>query len=368
MRVVFCNRHDAVERPGGDTIQMFKTKEYLEKLYSLHVNILLRPDPHIMQLADIIHIFNLQSIDETLAFARIANSLGKPIAISTIFWDLSHMFYILSMAKLGFFLPQSYWINGKGVFDKLVTLFTHFGNSANYYSFTRRSKYREAISYATVLLPNSYEEAEHLSIYVGQLLKRVVIVKNALDNDLFQPQKHQFNRLQAKNSIICVGRIEPAKNQLGLLSALSNMDINIRIIGQPAHHQYFRMIQKYAQSRRNVELIPQHCSQEELVDFYSSSAVHVLPSFRESPGLASLEALAMGCNIVVSEEAFCPVRSYFADLIDTRVFTCNPYSPKSIRSATEKALSKTPDQQATFSPVTWNITAEQTMHAYKGIL
>lgn len=368
MKVIFCNRYDAVDRPGGDTVQMFKTKEYLEKLYSLQIDVLLRPDQHIMRQADIVHIFNLQSIDETLAFARMARSLDKPIAISTIYWDLSHMFYILSMAKLGLFSPQPYWIYGKRFFDKMAILITYFGNYANYYSFARRSKYREAISHASILLPNSVEEAEYLSMYVGQPLRRVFVVKNALDDDIFNPQEYRFNRSQMKKSIICVGRIEPTKNQLGLLKAMDNTDINIRIIGQPAQEQYFQVIHKYTQSHKNVELISRHCSQEELVGFYASSTVHVLPSFRESPGLASLEALAMGCNIVVSEEAFCPVKSYFLDWIDTRVFTCNPYSPKSIRSAIEKALGKTLDQPVAFSPVTWNKTAEQTMYAYSTIL
>jgi len=367
MRVVFCNRHDVFERPGGDMVQMLKTKEYLEKLFFLEIDILLVPDPTIISQADLVHIFNLQSIDETLAFARIAHSVGKPTAVSTIFWDLSHMFYVHSMAKLGLFSPELWWLNGKRVFDGLANIIARYSKTKtlSYYSPQWRSKYREVISYTNVLLPNSEEEAVLLSKYVGQNLKQVVVVENALDEKIFSSS----NLIRRKKSVLCVGRIEPVKNQLGLLNAIKDMtDVNVTIVGRPTHGRYVNAIHKHIKSRQNIQLIPQNCSQEELASFYSSSMVHILPSFRESTGLVSLEALAMGCNIVVAESAFCPVKSYFESWLDTKVFLCNPYSPKSIRLALEKALSVETFQQPSMSSFTWNKVAEQTMSAYKQII
>lgn len=60
----------------------------------------------------------------------------------------------------------------------------------------------------------------------------------------------------------------------------------------------------------------------------------MLPSFRESPGLVTLEALFYGCNIVVSDYKFCPVNYYKFDEVG---YICDPYSTKSIESAVLEA-------------------------------
>ena len=38
MEIIFANRKDCFEKPGGDTVQMMKTKEYLEKQFDININ------------------------------------------------------------------------------------------------------------------------------------------------------------------------------------------------------------------------------------------------------------------------------------------------------------------------------------------
>jgi hypothetical protein len=64
---------------------------------------------------------------------------------------------------------------------------------------------------------------------------------------------------------------------------------------------------------------------------FANAKVHALPSFRESPGLATLEAALYGANCVVSIHS--PVAEYFAD----GTWTCDPSSPSSIRNAVLEA-------------------------------
>ena len=73
-------------------------------------------------------------------------------------------------------------------------------------------------------------------------------------------------------------------------------------------------------------------SLNECLEFYGRSKVHVLASFYESTGLVSLEALASGCQIVVSD---LPIQR---ELFGERAFYCNPSDPSSIQSAIAAAL------------------------------
>ena len=76
-------------------------------------------------------------------------------------------------------------------------------------------------------------------------------------------------------------------------------------------------------------------SPEEVKTYYRQAAVHVLPSFRESPGLVSLEAFYNGCEIVVSDSRFVPINYYRFNEI---AHICNPFDPKSIKGAVLSAL------------------------------
>ena len=77
LKIIFANRKDCFDKPGGDTVQMLKTKKYLEKYYPVKIEILLKPEEILSDKeAKIVHIFNLQTINETNEFinaARIGN-------------------------------------------------------------------------------------------------------------------------------------------------------------------------------------------------------------------------------------------------------------------------------------------------------
>src|SRR5690349_1458825 len=66
---------------------------------------------------------------------------------------------------------------------------------------------------------------------------------------------------------------------------------------------------------------------EELPALYRRARVHALPSLRESPGLATLEAALEGCRCVVGIHA--PVEEYFGD----EAFVCDPEDEASIGRA-----------------------------------
>ena len=57
MKVLFQTRTNLFEAPGGDMVQMLKTKEFLEKL-GIKVDISLELEPDLTGY-DLVHLFNL---------------------------------------------------------------------------------------------------------------------------------------------------------------------------------------------------------------------------------------------------------------------------------------------------------------------
>ncbi|WP_024197888.1 glycosyltransferase, partial [Escherichia coli] len=178
-----------------------------------------------------------------------------------------------------------------------------------------------------------------------------------------------FNYNENRNGILCVGRFEPIKNQLSVCKALLNTELNLILIGAAHAHNkdYLKKIQKVNAVNNNIHIITKNIEQYELNSYYNKCRVHVLASFRESPGLSSLEALATGANIVVSSSQFCPIDTYFKEIIGKHVFLCNPYSISSIRKAIEDAYNA-PLMRKSINRFSWDLTAKQTYLAYQEII
>jgi len=91
----------------------------------------------------------------------------------------------------------------------------------------------------------------------------------------------------------------------------------------------------------------------------------VLASWFETAGLSSLEAAAMGCNVVITRKG--DAHEYFGDEAEY----CDPASPTSIREAIERAASSEPNlllQQKIYSDFTWSKAASRTFEAYTAAL
>ena len=97
MKVLFQIRPGYKEGPSGDSVQMFMTKVYLEKL-GVKVSISSRADIDLKNF-DIIHIFNTMLLSEAYSFYKNAVNQKKRIIVSPIFIDM-HLYYRKSPARL----------------------------------------------------------------------------------------------------------------------------------------------------------------------------------------------------------------------------------------------------------------------------
>jgi len=166
------------------------------------------------------------------------------------------------------------------------------------------------------------------------------------------------------NMVLCVGRIEGIKNQLNLVKALNGTKYQLLLIGAASvnHKNYYKLCRETAAA--NVKFID-NLPQEELIGYYKKAKVHVLPSWFETTGLSSLEAAAMGCNIVITDKG--DTKEYFKDW----AYYCDPASPASIFEAVERASNENfKDSLRTkiFSEYTWPEAAKKTLEAYQEII
>lgn len=373
IKVLFATRHDALSHRGGDTVQMLKTKEFIEKSFPVKIEIALNEaefEKH--KDADVVHVFNIQTIEETLKYIELCKKHHKKFVVSTIYWDLSHSIFITFLTKTFNIMDlnkNSYYYKNF-VIDLKKTVGLLLNKKDQYGSKNYVVKRKRVLEQADLLLPNSKEELEIMEneFRLNGLMKKTIVVPNAVDYKPFTDSKLTIEWLNALDNIVLeVGRIEPTKNQAGVIKALDgHPEIPIVFVGRVQDEKYAQYVRGLAEKRGNVHFIDQ-IDHDEIFALYQKAAVHVLPSFRESPGLSSLEALFTGCNIVVSSVEYCPVHYYKFDQYGE---TCNPYDPTTIREAILNSLKKDrvnlPDEY--YNDYSYGKVAELTYLAYTKLI
>ncbi len=231
---------------------------------------------------------------------------------------------------------------------------------------------RFSISTSDYIIPNSDEEGELLCKDIGLDYKKVenkfIPIPNAVDVSKLNFECTEKILPKLNNFVIEAAGIEPLKNQLSIVKALMDKkDIPIVFAGAVRNEKYYNEIKKLAEKRGNVYFTGK-IDEKQLFDLYKRANVHVLTSFRESPGLVTIEALMNNCQIVVSKEKFCPIKYY---KFDKYGFVCNPYDIKSIRRAILDSFEKPKNiklPQSYYEFFSYNNFADMTFDVYKKVL
>ncbi|MES2656016.1 MAG: glycosyltransferase family 4 protein [Bacteroidota bacterium] len=355
MKVLFLARHDLYINIGGDTIQVDATAKYL-RLLGVTIDIKLSTDVIDYAAYQLIHFFNIIDPEDILGHVLKSN---KPYVVSTIYVDYSEYDKNHRQGLVGLLAK---WIPTASI-EYLKTLAKYIlkGEKVSTpYFFVKghKNSIQYILKHAKCLLPNSLSEYKRLARDFGSEYPFEVI-PNAIDKSIFVAD----NNTERENLVLCVARLEGRKNQLNLIKALSNTNIQLLLIGKESTNQKGYVNQCRLIAGNNVTFLP-FVSQSELLKYYKKAKVHVLPSWFETTGLSSLEAAAMGCNIVVADKG--DVREYFGDL----AYYCEPDKPESIAAAVNAALNNPVSkqlQEKVCTAYTWEKAAEQTLKAYKRV-
>ncbi len=375
MKIIMQNRPTAFSMPGGDTIQMLKTKEFLEK-NGVTVDIVLEKDPDV-QGYDLVHVFNMQDTAVKHSYLQILNAKKqkKPVALSTIYWNFSEVnswkdridkessvrkrnWSIKEKIKL--FLERTVGL-------KIIKLSTFedllLSGGKETTSELIKCHQLSCLLMADVLLPNARAELEIVIKDFGIPITNARIIPNGVDLSFQNSDGTGFQkRYGVGNFVLCVGRIEYIKNQHLLVRALKGCGIPLVLIGKAEANDYLKLCM--SESDEKVYYLGQ-MAHEELGSAYAAAKVHALPSWRETPGLASLEAGLAGCNLVITNRG--STEEYFGDY----AFYCEPDDVLSIRNAVMKAFNAARTDglvKHITKNYTWEKAAEKTLEAYRLVL
>ncbi|KAB0670613.1 glycosyltransferase family 4 protein [Oryzomonas sagensis] len=364
MNVLFQSRQTLFTVPGGDTIQLLKTKEYLERA-GVRVGISTELEPDVAPY-DVVHLFNLTRPQEIYLQALNAKKQHKKVVLSTIYMSYAEYDRHARRGMLGLLANALSWgqmeylkIMARAVKNSEITKGTGHILLKGY-----RPLLESILDMVDVLLPNSESERKRLMKDFSKAgAKNHVIVPNSVDIGLFDPGTATVAREiePYRGCILCVARIEGRKCQLDLVRAAKELPWPLVLVGKPApnHGAYFEQIKREAGP--NVHVIGE-VDHNLLPHYYKAAKVHALVSWMETTGLSSLEAGAMGCNLVITNKG--DTRDYFRDY----AFYCAPDSVGSIRLALAKAYEAPVDpalRKHILANFTWEKTAEKTLEGYK---
>ncbi len=368
MRVAIINsRLDSQLNPGGDTVQVAQTKLALDRLGI--VTQTLSPENLVGDIDfDVAHVFNIQTPEPAMRAFEVLQKKGLPVILSPIYWDVFGLWYEKAAAE------KPLW--------RMVTKLTGRDNARTIYQRWQMKKapkteawqsQQKLLNQAVRVLPNSKTEANQLKRFFkldADFLTKVDVIPNGVDLEKYlkqpAPSISFLEKYDLRDFILQVGTINPTKNQLGLIDALYDLPVQIVIIGHTmaAYRDYAEICKARAAQRGNVTFID-HLPNEDLPGIYALAAVHVLPSWRETPGLVSLEAAASGCRIVTTSIG--STRDYFGEL----AWYCDPYDLRSIRQAVEEALAAPKSstlRDRVLANYTWQCAGEATLAAYERAL
>lgn len=357
-------RSAAFDRPGGDTVQLLKTKKYLE-LEGVTASIWSGEKIRAADW-DLVHFFNLRNPQHLLAPIRMAATAGIPAVLSTIWGSYlegdratrtgyqSLAVQLLSESFLEYAKSLARTLTN-GDFDRSMTA---------YFAKGHLKSQQEICDSVDVLLPNSPTELERVRADMKAPHKPAVVVHNAVDADIFNPglQADSARFREYRGSVLCVARIEARKGQLNLIRACKTIGARLVLVGQHSANsrKYYEMCREEADE--NVIFLGS-VPHDQLAPLYRVAQVHALISWMETPGLSSLEAGAMGCNLVVTDRG--DTKYYFKDMAEY----ADPADVSDIARCLQTALGAPLRNDRLSLEVlknfTWNVAATQTLLGYK---
>lgn len=329
MKVLFYTRKNLYENPAGDTSIIRALKEHLRRL---EIKVDICTDNRVsLNSYDLIHLFNAARATELYDFIKILSTENKAVVLTPIYWDLSNYLKQINQQE-----KLDAWRNGE-------------------------RKRRYIFEHIDLAIPHSKSEADMIreNYSYSKPCQIIPYGTRHIKQEAFGYIKNKYG---FEHYVLCVGRICPQKNQLSLIRALKNDEIPIVFVGNINDETYYKAC--IGEAKQNTVFIDK-MQNHQLDNLYQHAHVHILPSWVEYPGLASLEAGAAGCNVVSTEIG--SAKEIFGDMIGY----CHPSSLESIRTSILKALTMPKRdllQKYILEHYTWDKYANILQSQYKNLL
>jgi len=378
IKVLMLGRIGLLEDGGGDRIQVENTAEELGKLgVEVSIKTDLNFDP---RLYDIVHVFQLDWTPETYLYAKKVKKFKKPLVLSPIHHNVEEVkkfddIYVFDFRKISKVLFKNQFHRDtfknvyRSIFDLRKAKPTFFSIVLGF-----KNTQRQILEWSDIVLVQTGKEAEDLVKTFGVNIKWKKVSNGV--SKVFEECTTPESPLGFNDYILCVGRIEPRKNQLNIVKAVEKLrnetarDLKLVFIGPlegKKHFEYSRLFLKEVQSKSWITYIGKKqsgkVSHVEIPPYFKFAKVCVSASWFETTGLTSLEALICGTNAVASGERAKECLGDYASY-------CQPDDIDSIKEAIKKEYfaPRPVISDELKSEYTWENAAKKTLEAYNSVL
>jgi glycosyltransferase involved in cell wall biosynthesis len=327
LKILMRNRSDTFTHPGGDTVLLEGLRDGLRALgHTVDVDTGNQLDA---RHYDIVHLFNLTLPDWIASHARDAAGKGVPFVIHALQEDWPRF---LNRALASAVVLEKYVAAGqpRARLESSLALLKECPAAV-------MPICAEAAKAAAILCTGAVEAATVLRDYPSARTRIVPLAAGPApgrdgegkDQGLpgGQADGDFRNAFGLDDFVLCVGRLEPRKNQLMLLAALEESDVTMVFAdgGFSYAPEYAAACRKF--SRRGRTVFTGRLPSPLLRSAYRSARVSCLPSWYELPGLATLESALWGRQVVTTD--YGTIRDYLGE-------SCLYAEPDDVRGLAEK--------------------------------
>ncbi|MBW2314571.1 MAG: glycosyltransferase family 4 protein [Deltaproteobacteria bacterium] len=272
-------------------------------------------------------------------------------------YDVVHMF-----STFGGALPFHEHVRRRGVAQVLSPILW-LGDDTSPYPMAEIARIFDVVD---AVLPNSLAEQRAFEARLPCRSVRYHIVPNGVEEaDGEAPGPEPFHtKFDLREFVLCVGNVEPRKNQLALARACRELGHPLALVGSVRDGAYLEAcLRDGGPGTRHLGTF-EHGS-ELLRSAYQACSVHALVSEFETPGLATLEAAVLGTRVVSTVHG--SAAEYLGDgaeYVETDV--------ESISAGIERALARPEPGDALrrriLGEFTWPQAARAVLDAYEATL
>jgi glycosyltransferase involved in cell wall biosynthesis len=338
LKVLVQSRRDVGTILGGDLTALKLKQPYLEDMgvtfdHSVESDVDL--DPY-----DLVYLTTITRVHETHAQMLNAQASGVPTVTRPLYNSRADLDDYLRRGQTRA-IRSAYSILGSFErYQKARTMYYaarngHIGEGLRQVRRGYHQQQRDVVL-GSFMTPDSQMEMDDIQMELGVQSPAHLVVPNSLevsgeaesaDSDLF------FKKFGLRDIVLFPGRIEPLKNQVGLIRALSTLDVPVVFVGgvHGSHTSYFAEFQELVEAHSNCHYLG-FVDRALLYSALRSAQVVVMPSWTENSGHGALEGGLMGANVVSTNRGY--GRWYLRD----DAWYCDPGDSASIRSAVESAL------------------------------
>lgn len=286
---------------------------------------------------DVLHIFKLEY--QKYQLIECAKTKGKKVIISTVVstntnWK-TRLYNIIAKFKF----TSIYKLNNK------------------------------ILNLADALICETPKEKEFINKYHKIDNKKIFVIPNGVEIDKYNGDEIYDIIGSNKRYVLQVGVFNENKNQLNVIKALKNTDIELVLIGGAyfSSQKYYEECIEEAKGCNNIHFLGWIEHESNLLkSAYAHADTLILPSFSETFGLVAIEAVMYGTKLVLSRTISLLSYDEFKN-----INTFSPDNLDEIKNAIIKTFNSKRDQEIydkIKKKFSWDVVIDEHIKLYRGVL